>query len=176
MLVTNAESIDQRLRRLRVHGGATEYHHEEVGINSRLDALQAAILRVKLKHLEQWTEARRGKAAYYDELFRETTFGYELSPPFVRPDARHIFHQYVIRVPHYRDDVMKHLARFGVGSKIYYPVALHLQECFAYLGYRDGEFPEAERAALETLALPCFPELSEEQQRYVVDVLSKFHP
>lgn len=176
MLVTNDGSLDQRLRRLRVHGGPTEYHHDEVGINSRLDALQAAILRVKLEHLDEWSEARRGKAAFYDQLFHETTFGYELIPPFVRTEARHIFHQYVIRAPRYRDDIMKHLAQFGVGSKIYYPVALHLQKCFAYLGYRNGEFPEAEGAALETLALPCFPELAEEQQRYVVEVLSKFHP
>ncbi len=99
----------------------------------------------------------------------------EFTPPFVRSSVRHIFHQYVIRAPQQSDEVINHLSRHGVGSKVYYPVPLHLQECFAYLGYRNGEFPEAERAAKQTLALPCFPEITEEQQRYVVDVLAKFH-
>jgi dTDP-4-amino-4,6-dideoxygalactose transaminase len=176
MLVTNDERLGQRLRRLRAHGGSTEYHHEEVGINSRLDALQAAVLRVKLAHLDEWSAARQSKAHFYNELLRKRPVSFELVPPFIRSEARHIFHQYVIRVPRYRDDLMKHLMEAGVGSKVYYPVPLHLQQCFSDLGYRRGDFPEAERAADETLALPCFPELSEDQQRYVVDVLAKFRP
>ncbi len=174
MIVTNEHALAERLRRLRVHGGATEYHHDEVGINSRLDALQAAILRVKLKYLDEWSAARRKKADFYTELFREADLSIEVVPPFIRPEAQHIFHQYVIRAPGHRDEVMKHLSEQGVGSKIYYPVPLHLQKCFADLGYRNGEFPKAERAALETLALPCFPEITEEQQRFVVDVLEEF--
>jgi len=174
MLVTDEPALAQRLRRLRVHGGKTEYHHDEVGINSRLDALQAAILRVKFKHLDEWSEARREKAAFYTELLEETGLNVEFTPPFVRSSVRHIFHQYVIRAPQQSDEVIKHLSLHGVGSKVYYPVPLHLQECFAYLGYRNGQFPEAESAAKQTLALPCFPEITEEQQRYVVDVLARF--
>lgn len=174
MLVTNDANLDQRLRQLRLHGGATEYHHDEVGINSRLDALQAAILRVKLTQLDEWSAAKRKRAAVYDGLIQEGRFDFEIIPPFVRSDARHIFHQYVVRIPQKRNEVMQHLAQHGVGSKVYYPVPLHLQKCFAYLGYRNGDFPEAERAALETLALPCFPEITAEQQRCVVDVLAQF--
>jgi dTDP-4-amino-4,6-dideoxygalactose transaminase len=174
MIVTNDQALSERLRKLRVHGGPTEYQHDEVGINSRLDALQAAVLCVKLKHLDPWSEARRKKATFYNALFEEADLAAEFFPPFVRPDARHIFHQYVIRAPRRRDDLLKHLSEHGIGSKIYYPVPLHLQKCFAYLGYQNGDFPEAERAALETLALPCFPELTEEQQRYVVEVIAKF--
>lgn len=176
MLVANDEALAERLRRLRVHGGATEYHHDEVGINSRLDAMQAAILRVKLKSLDEWSEARRGKAKFYTELLRAAELGVEVVAPYVVEAGRHIFHQYVVRIPQHRDAMMKHLADHGVGSKVYYPVPLHLQNCFAYLGYRTGAFPKTEAAALETLALPCFPELTEEQQRYVVEVMMKFRP
>ena len=174
LLVTNDPDLNQRLRRQRVHGGATEYHYEEVGINSRLDALQAAILRVKLKHLDGWSEARRKKAAFYTQLLQEAGLTNEFVPPFVRSGVRHIFHQYVVRVPRNRDQVIEHLSQHGVGSKIYYPVPLHLQQCFGYLGYKEGGFPQSERAALETFALPCFPEITEEQQRYTVAALAKF--
>ncbi len=174
MVVTNDESLATRVRKLRVHGGATEYHHDEVGINSRLDAMQAAILRVKLKHLDEWSEARRNKAALYDELLHEAERSGKFVLPFVRPEGRHIFHQYVIRAPGYRDELVQHLSHQGIGNKIYYPVPLHMQQCFAYLNYKQGEFPEAEQAAKETVALPCFPELTEQQQRYVGEVLLKF--
>ena len=174
MLVTNDPALAKRLRRLRVHGGKTEYHHDEVGINSRLDALQAAILRIKFRYLDEWSDARRAKAAFYTQLLEERGLNVEFTPPFVRSSVRHIFHQYVIRLPQQSDEVINHLSLHGVGSKVYYPVPLHLQECFAYLGYRNGQFPEAETAAKQTLALPCFPEITEEQQRYVVDVLAKF--
>ena len=153
-----------------MHGGATEYHHDEVGINSRLDAIQAAILRVKLNTLTSGQKRDERRLLIYTKLLREADLGIELVPPFVAPAARHIFHQYVVRIPEYRDAIMKHLADHGVGSKVYYPVPLHLQNCFAFLGYGIGAFPEAESAANETLALPCFPEITEEQQRYVVEI------
>jgi dTDP-4-amino-4,6-dideoxygalactose transaminase len=174
MLVTNDATLAERLRKLRVHGGATEYLHDEVGINSRLDAVQAAVLGVKLKHLDKWSQARGAKAAVYDELLRKEALSLEVIPPFVRPEAWHIFHQYVVRIPQKRDEVMEHLRQHGVGSKIYYPVPLHLQKCFAYLGYKVGDFPEAEGAAKETLALPCFPEITDEQQRFVIETLGQF--
>jgi dTDP-4-amino-4,6-dideoxygalactose transaminase len=174
MLTTNDSALAERLRTLRVHGGATEYHHREIGINSRLDTLQAAVLRVKLKYLNGWSAERQKKAQRYNQLFEEAKLEFELIPPFVREESRHVFHQYVVRVPRHRDAFMKHLECNGVGTKIYYPIPLHRQKCFEYLGYKEGAFPEAERAARETLALPCFPELTEEQQQYVVDTISSF--
>lgn len=174
LLATDDNALAQRLRTLRVHGGATEYHHREVGINSRLDTLQAAVLRVKLKYLNGWSAERQKKAQRYNQLFQEAKLEFELVPPFVRAETRHIFHQYVVRVPQHRDAIIKHLDHKGVGTKIYYPIPLHKQECFEYLGYKEGAFPEAERAARETVALPCFPELTEEQQEYVVDAISSF--
>ncbi len=174
MLVTDSPDLAARVRKLRVHGGATEYQHDEVGINSRLDALQAAVLSVKLKYLDEWSAKRRQKAAFYTELLNEAGLAEEFVPPFVRPEAQHIFHQYVIRVPRGRDELINHLSQRGIGSKVYYPVPLHLQECFGYLDYQRGDFAETEQAALQTLALPCFPEITEEQQRFVVDVLAEF--
>jgi dTDP-4-amino-4,6-dideoxygalactose transaminase len=174
MIVTNDESLAERLRALRVHGGLTEYLHKEVGINSRLDALQAVVLRVKLPHLDEWSNERRRKADQYDELFSKASLLYEVITPFIRPDGRHIFHQYVVRVPQRRDALIAHLNQCGIGTKIYYPVPLHLQECFRYLGYQAVDFPESERAARETFALPVYPELTNEQQRYVVDSFRSF--
>jgi dTDP-4-amino-4,6-dideoxygalactose transaminase len=174
MIVTNDESLAERLRALRVHGGLTEYLHKEVGINSRLDALQAVVLRVKLPHLDEWSNERRRKANQYDELFSKASLSYEVITPFIRPDGRHIFHQYVVRVPQRRDALIAHLNQCGIGTKIYYPVPLHLQECFRYLGYQALDFPESERAAQETFALPVYPELTNEQQRYVVDSFKSF--
>jgi dTDP-4-amino-4,6-dideoxygalactose transaminase len=176
MLTTNDVGIANRLRTLRVHGGETEYYHREVGINSRLDSLQAAVLRVKLRHLDQWSEARRQKADRYTELLQNTSLAIEIIPPLVREDCTHIFHQYVIRVPNHRDALMKHLAKKEVATRIYYPVPLHLQECFSFLGYKEGAFPKSEAAARETMALPCFPELTEEQQQYVVRAIGEFKP
>jgi dTDP-4-amino-4,6-dideoxygalactose transaminase len=175
MVTTGDDGLAERLRRLRVHGGATEYHHDEVGFNSRLDTLQAAVLRVKLRHLDGWSQARRDRAALYTRLLEEAGLLEFVTPPHVRPDARHIFHQYVVRVPApRRDPLIAHLKAHGVGSKIYYPVPLHLQPCFAYLGHREGDFPEAERAARETLALPMYPELTPDQQHYVVETIRRF--
>ena len=176
LLTTGDDALAERLRRLRVHGGATEYLHTEIGINSRLDALQAAVLRVKLPHLDGWSQARRERAETYSLLLTNAHLRFNLRVPFIRENVRHIFHQYVVRVPAHRDALMEHLKAHGVGVKIYYPVPLHMQECFRYLGYREGALPEAERAARETLALPIYPELRLEQQQYVVDVLARFQP
>lgn len=176
IVTTNDEQLDQRLRRLRAHGGVTEYMHTEVGINSRLDELQAAVLNVKLSHLDTWSDARAQRAAVYSQLLSEADLGFEVTTPYVRPDCRHIFHQYVIRVPRHRDALMEHLKERGVGTKVYYPIPLHLQDCFSYLGYKQGAFPEAERAATETFALPAYPELSEAQQAHVVESIESYKP
>jgi dTDP-4-amino-4,6-dideoxygalactose transaminase len=176
LVTTNDDRLAQRLRRLRAHGGATEYEHSEVGINSRLDELQAAVLNVKLPHLDAWSNERARLAAVYSQLLRDAELSFEVTTPFVRPDCRHIFHQYVIRVPRHRDALMEHLRRHGVSTKVYYPIPLHRQECFSHLGYKAGAFPEAERAAAETFALPLYPELTEAQQAYVVDIIKSFKP
>ena len=174
LLTTNDPALAERLKILRVHGGAIEYRHSEVGINSRLDELQAAVLRVKLTQLDHWSDFRRENAKRYDEMLGESEPGITLITPHVRKKVRHIFHQYVVRVPEHRDDLVKHLANNGVGTGIYYPIPLHRQTCFADLGYKEGEFPEAERAARETMALPIYPELTKSQQRHVVDSLVNF--
>lgn len=176
MLTSNDLELGRRLKLLRVHGGATQYRHLEVGINSRLDELQAAVLRVKLTMLDSWSDRRRENAARYDKMFLQRAPAFELVTPFVRSAVRHIFHQYVVRVPYHRDALIKHLSNQGVGTGIYYPIPLHMQACFAYLGYSEGDFPEAERAAQETIALPIYPELSESQQRYVVESFVNWSP
>ena len=175
MLVTNDLDHAQRLHMLRVHGEETKYHHKVVGINSRLDALQAAVLRAKLPHLDEWTTARQRKAQQYELMFIDAGLAEQIEVPFVRRDARHIFHQFVIRIRDGRRDALRdHLREHGVGTDVYYPVPLHLQECFAFLGYKEGDFPVAELAAKETLALPVYPELSDEQQDYVVSKIGDF--
>lgn len=174
MMVTNDDQHAERLRKLRVHGEERRYHHSSIGMNSRLDAIQAAVLRVKLPYLDEWSDARRKNAAQYDQLFTDAGLAEEIGLPLVRPGVRHIFNQYVIRVGDRRDALRDHLKKSGVGSEIYYPVPLHLQECFRYLGYREGDFPEAERAARETLALPVYPELTLDQQTYVVETIRQF--
>lgn len=176
ILTTSDDDVAQRLRRLRNHGGANEYQHEEVGINSRLDELQAAVLNVKMPHLDKWSDERVRLAGVYDDLLTNASPVFEVIPPARREGVRHIYHQYVIRVPKYRDALMEHLKDHGVGTKVYYPVPLHRQECFAYLGYREGEFPESERAAAETFALPLYPGLTDTQQAYVVDMIESFKP
>ena len=175
MLTTNDVEHAQRLRMMRLHGEERKYHHKIVGINSRLDALQAAVLRVKLRHLDEWTDARQRKAQQYELMFGDAGLSEEVETPLVRAGARHIFHQFVIRIRYGRRDALReHLRERGVGTDIYYPVPLHLQECFAYLGYKEGDFPIAERAAKETLALPVYPELTDEQQDYVVNAITEF--
>ena len=176
IITSSDDDFIARVRRLRVHGGLTEYQHVEVGINSRLDALQAAVLRAKLPYLDEWSNAKAQKAATYSHLLEGAKLNFRLDPPFVKAEARHIFHQYVVRVPDHRDALMEHLKAREIATKIYYPIPLHMQECFAYLGYKEGEFPEAEKAARETFALPLFPELTSEQQEYVVNAIQDFKP
>jgi len=173
-LTTSDDALAKKLNALRVHGSEERYYHRWVGLNSRLDGFQGAVLRVKLPHLEVWTEQRRENAALYRQLFTDAGLTEQIVLPFERPNARHIYNQFVIRVPNRRDELRSYLTEQRIGTDIYYPVPLHLQECFAYLGFREGDLPEAERAALETLALPIYPELRREQQEYVVDRIAEF--
>lgn len=175
MLTTNDAELAERLRTLRAHGAEQRYFHKEVGINSRLDSLQAAILRVKLPRLDSWSEARKANASLYRRLFIDAGLAEEVRLPFEREDARHIYNQFVIRVDRERRDALReHLKQSDIGTEVYYPVPLHLQECFGFLGYGAGDFPESERAAHETLALPIYPQLTAEQQQYVVDSIRGF--
>jgi dTDP-4-amino-4,6-dideoxygalactose transaminase len=161
------------MRILRVHGGEPKYYHLAVGGNFRLDELQAAVLLVKLKHLDDWTRARQENAAHYDELLRNADLGEAVKVPARVPGFRHIFNQYVIRTPR-RDELRAHLTANGVGTEIYYPLPLHAQRCFAYLEHEPADFPEAQRAAEEVLALPIYPELTVEQREYVVEQIASF--
>jgi dTDP-4-amino-4,6-dideoxygalactose transaminase len=173
MCVTNDDALAARLRMLRVHGMEPKYYHALVGGNFRIDELQAAVLLVKLRHLEDWHAGRRRNAAYYDAAFRTAGIADRVTMPVALAGHRHVYNQYVIRVPH-RDGLRAHLAECGIGTEIYYPVPLHMQQCFAYLGYRPEDCPESARAAQETLALPVYPELTEVQLQYVVDSISGF--
>jgi len=173
LMTTDDDHLADRLRLLRVHGMQPKYYHQIVGVNSRLDALQSAVLRVKLKYLDQWSDARRRNAEHYDRLFAEAGVE-EVVTPTIRPNRRHIFNQYTIRCSR-RDELMNFLKRQGVGSEIYYPVPLHLQECFAYLGYKPGDLPVTEQASRECLSLPIYPELTEEMRQYVVEKIAEFY-
>ncbi|MEQ1761966.1 MAG: DegT/DnrJ/EryC1/StrS family aminotransferase [Pyrinomonadaceae bacterium] len=173
-MTTNDDALAEKLFALRVHGSKERYYHKWVGLNSRLDGFQGAVLRVKLPHLDSWTDKRKANADLYRELFTDAGLGEHVSPPFEQENVRHIYNQYVVRVPGRRDELRAHLNEAGVGTDIYYPVPLHLQECFGYVGYRPGDMPESERAAAETLALPIFPELRPDQQNYVVDKIAEF--
>jgi dTDP-4-amino-4,6-dideoxygalactose transaminase len=175
MIVTNDPDHARRLRMLRVHGEEKRYYHSCIGINSRLDSLQAAVLRVKLPHLDKWIAGRQHRAQRYESLFAEAALTDVIETPLVRTEASHVFHLFVIRVRDgNRDALLDHLKNAGVGSGVYYPVPLHLQQCFSYLGYQPGDFPISEAASAETLALPVFPELTDEQQEYVVEALTRF--
>lgn len=184
-VTTNDVRIADRVRSLRNHGSTQRYYHEEFGWNARMDAIQAAVLRVKLKRLPEWNTKRREIAARYDELFVAAGLGdsqarvkVESGSPVrllkTLPENVHIFHQYVVRVEK-RDELRKFLAERAIGSEIYYPVPLHLQKTFTYLGYLEGDLPESERAAKEVLALPIFPELTEDEQKRVVAAIAEFY-
>jgi dTDP-4-amino-4,6-dideoxygalactose transaminase len=170
----NDPELAEHLRVLRVHGGKPKYYHSFIGGNFRIDELQAAVLRVKLRYLDEWTEGRRRNAAYYDGAFAAAGLGERLATPVAMPGGRHIFNQYVVRAAR-RDALKKHLSERGIGTEIYYPVPLHLQKCFDYLGLGSGAFPESERAAAETLALPIYPELTEAQLAHVVGAVTEFY-
>ena len=163
------------LRVLRVHGSKPKYYHSLIGGNFRFDALQAAVVSVKLRHLDSWTAGRQANAARYRRLFAEAGLVQDgrVQLPYEVPGIRHIYNQFVIRVPR-RDELQAYLKDNSVATEIYYPVPLHLQQCFAYLGHQEGDFPHSERAANETLALPIYPELSDEQARHVVDCIARF--
>ncbi|HEX6213029.1 MAG TPA: DegT/DnrJ/EryC1/StrS family aminotransferase [Methylomirabilota bacterium] len=172
LVTTGDEPFAARVRLVRTHGAEQQYYHRLVGGNFRIDALQAAVLRVKLPHLRSWTDARRRNAVRYGELFRNAGLTPRVGLPVEAPGRHHVYHQYVVRVPE-RDRVKASLDRAGIGTAIYYPVPFHLQECFASLGYTAGAFPNAEAAARETLALPIYPELTLDQQRRVVAALAE---
>lgn len=173
MIVTNDPDRAEKLRILRAHGSKPKYYHKVVGGNFRLDALQAAIVSAKLPYLDSWTEGRQRNAKLYDRLFFEAGLTKSAVKLPKVTENRHIFNQYVIRVAH-RDELQAHLKKNGIGTEVYYPVPMHVQECFAYLGHKAGEFPVSEAAAMGTLALPIYPELSDAQLRYVVETIRSF--
>lgn len=173
MNVCNDSALYERMRILRVHGGEPKYYHALIGGNFRLDELQAAVLLIKLRHLDAWTKTRQANADRYDELFRRADLGSAVRVPARVPGFRHIFNQYVIRTQK-RDELRAHLTARGVGTEIYYPLSLHSQRCFAYLEHEPDDFPEAQRASKEVLALPIYPELEPEQLEYVVQQIAGF--
>jgi len=175
MVTTQDPERAEKLRVLRAHGSKPKYYHKTIGGNFRFDAVQAAVVTAKLPHLDRWTAARQANAARYRRLFEASGLVGDglVGLPHELPDARHIYNQFVVRVPR-RDALQAYLKEQGIGTEIYYPVPMHLQECFAYLGYGPGSFPESEQAARETLALPIYPELSDDQARCVVEKISEF--
>ena len=180
MVTTNSDDVAERVKMLRQHGMTRRYHHDELGWNARMDGFQGAVLGVKLKYIDMWNDARRAVATRYNTLFAKAGLA-EASPypvhglvlPREMPGAKHVWHQYVIRAPR-RDALRDFLTARGIGSEIYYPLPLHLQEALKGLGYKEGDFPEAERAAREVLALPIFPELREDEQQTVVAAIAEF--
>jgi dTDP-4-amino-4,6-dideoxygalactose transaminase len=175
MVTTPDPDVAERLRLLRAHGSKKKYHHDILGTNSRLDALQAAILRVKLRHLQQWTESRQAHAQRYRELFEEGGLTpFVTAPPEPASDYRHVYNQFAIRARD-RDDLREFLRVRGIPTEVYYPIPLHLQPAFSYLGYREGDFPQSEAASREVLALPVFPELTEHQITSVVKAVRDFY-
>jgi dTDP-4-amino-4,6-dideoxygalactose transaminase len=171
MMVTSDDQAAARLRKLRLHGGAKQYHHDEVGTNSRLDTLQAAILLAKLPSLAGWSARRRDHAAYYTAALAAVG---GVRPPVVERNNEHIFHQYTLRVER-REELQAHLKGKGIGTAVYYPIPLHLQACFSHLGYTPGRLPAAEQAAREVLSLPIYPELARAQQDYVIEGIRGFY-
>jgi dTDP-4-amino-4,6-dideoxygalactose transaminase len=175
MVTTNQPQLARRITRLRVHGMEPKYHHHEVGFNSRLDAFQAAVLRVKLRHLDAWTSLRRDVADRYRNLFASHGLEEMVGLPIERQGNFHVYNQFVIRVPAFlRDSLRDYLTARKIGSEIYYPIPLHLQVCFASLGHKPGDFPHSEAAARETIALPIYAELTDAEQRYVVGSIRQF--
>jgi dTDP-4-amino-4,6-dideoxygalactose transaminase len=173
-VATGDEGLAGRLRSLRVHGSTTTYLHDEVGLNSRLDEIQAAILRVRLRHAEAWNEERRAIAERYRMLFAAKDLLEWVTPPVEAEGNRHVFHQYVVRAKD-RDALQSFLAERGITTRVYYPLSLHLQPCFRYLGYKEGDFPVSEMLTREVLALPMFPELTPEEQEAVVAAMADFY-
>ncbi len=173
MILTNDAKLAEKVSMLRVHGSKPKYYHSVIGLNSRLDTLQAAVLSVKLKYLDGWSEKRRENAKNYNELFKSKKLLDVVTLPYTEFQHKHIYNQYVIRVQR-RDRLRQFLGEKGIGTEVYYPVPLHLQECYQHLGYRKGDFPNAEKAAKETLALPIYSELTKPAQGFVVDSIKEF--
>lgn len=173
MITTNDQALADSLSMLRVHGSRVRYLHEAIGINSRLDALQAVVLHIKLKYLDQWADGRRRNAARYEQLFKEAGLLNRVTIPVTQPGNFHVYNQYTIRVAK-RDELRAYLKDKGVGTEIYYPLPMHLQNCYQDLGYRKGSFPESEQAAEEVLSLPIYAELAEAQLAYVVEMIADF--
>ena len=169
MIVTNNEQLYSRLKTMRNHGSNPKYYHQFVGGNFRLDAIQATVLLVKLSYLDDWSEARRRNAAFYNEKFTNTV----VETPYIHPNCVSIYNQYVIRIPK-RDEVVAHLRKENIGCEIYYPCPMHLQECFRNLGYKQGDFPETEKATKEVLAIPIYPELTDDMQDCVAEKIISF--
>lgn len=174
IVTTNDSAKNEILRMLRVHGSAVKYYHKDVGGNFRLDALQAAVVSIKLKHLDGWTKGRQENAAKYRQLFANAQLEDMIQLP-AEKESRHIYNQFIIRCGRGRDDLRTFLTQSGIGTEIYYPLPMHQQECFAYLGYHKGDLPASEDAAAHSLALPIYPELSDDQQEYVVDKIAEFY-
>ncbi len=174
LVTTNDAHLAERLTYLRNHGAHPKYYHKMIGGNFRLDAIQGAVLDVKLKHLDGWTGGRQKNADYYDAEIDSRELDKFVSVPRRVAGGRHIFNQYILRVQN-RDGLLAHLKKQNIGSEVYYPVTFNNQECFTYLGYKKGDFPEAEKAAAETLAIPIYPELTTEQQNYVLDAIEEFY-
>jgi len=170
MIVTNDEQLYNRMVIMRNHGSKPKYYHKYVGGNFRLDPVQAAALLVKLPHLDEWSQARRNNAEYYNRKFKGTI----VKTPYINPDCKTIYNQYVISVPK-RDQLIEHLKKNSIGVEVYYPVPMHVQECFKNLGCKEGDFPESEKAAKEVLALPIYPELTDEMKDYVVEKVLSFY-
>ena len=173
MILTNDDNLAERLKSLRVHGASPKYYHSEVGYNSRLDAIQAAILRVKLKYLDQWTKNRQRVANKYSELFKKNNLDSKIVLPFKKEDVNHVYHQYVVRVNN-RDKIKEELKKEGISTAIYYPIPLHLQECYEDIGYKKGDFPNAEKACGEVLALPIDPKLSYFEIKKIINGIKKY--
>jgi dTDP-4-amino-4,6-dideoxygalactose transaminase len=175
MVVTSDPDWAAHMKRLRVHGMEPKYFHKDIGWNARIDALQAALLRVKLPYLDRWTTGRQAAAHRYDLMIDEHHLGGFLSRPVVQPQRRHVFNQYVVRVADgQRDALLQHLKRDGISCEVYYPVPLHLQECLAYLAHFPGDFPVSEEACRSVLALPMYPELTADQQERVMHSCAAF--
>lgn len=174
-MTTDDDELAERLFALRVHGSKERYYHKWVGLNSRLDGFQGAVLRVKLPFLDSWSNKRKANADLYRELFTDAGLTEQVGLPYERENVRHIYNQFVVRVPGKRDELRAFLTEKGIGTDIYYPVSLHMQECFEYVGYKEGDLPESEKASRETLALPIYPELRPEQLEYVVESIARFY-
>lgn len=172
MVVANDDALFDKVKMLRNHGAKPKYFHKLVGGNFRLDPIQAAVLRVKLKHLDEWSKGRQDNASYYDNAFSNSSI---ITPPIHEKRDYHIYNQYVIRVPERRDELRSFLKENDIGNEVYYPRPFHLQECFSYLGYKEGDFPISENAATHSLALPVYPELTNEMQDYVVSKIKEFY-